>query len=217
MTVTEKSTGPSSLQLVAYALPSMTMSLAMIPVTAVLPTLYARHAMVSVTSVGAILLIRSIYDAFSDQLIGYLSDRTRTRIGARLPWIIAGAGLTIAGIIALYRIPPDAGVVYFAGWTLVFFTGTTMFGIPHLAWGHDLSPDYRTRSRIFAFKGFFDNTGSMLFSLIPMALVFFGLWQSAEFTPDTIWQFGLIAIVALTLAVACLLYTSDAADDEYNV
>ena len=120
----------STLQLLAWALPSMVLMLSMVPVNAVLPTLYAQHAQVSVTAIGTIFLLRSIYDAVSDQLIGYLSDKTRTRIGARLPWIIAGAVVTLIGMLMLFRIPSDAGVLYFSIWTLVYFTGATMVGIP---------------------------------------------------------------------------------------
>jgi len=201
MTAASATTRPSSSRLLAYAAPSMVVMLATVPVNAILPTLYAQHAMVSVSSVGAILLLRSIYDAFSDQLIGYLSDRTRTRLGARLPWIIAGSAVTIVGMVALFRVPANAGILYFASWNIVFFTGTTMIGIPHYAWGHELSPDYKDRSRVFAFKGFFDNVGSMLFSAIPIVLVFFGLLRTTEYTTETIWLLGIIVIATLPLTV----------------
>jgi GPH family glycoside/pentoside/hexuronide:cation symporter len=191
----------SNIQLLAWALPSLVLSLAMVPVNAILPTLYAQHARVSVAAVGTIFLLRSIYDAVSDQVIGFLSDRTRTRIGARLPWIISGAVVTLIGMLMLFRIPPDAGVVYFSVWTLVFFTGATMIGIPYFAWGNELTSDYDESSRVFAFKGFFENVGSMLFSVIPIALVFFGIMLTTEYTPDMVWMLGMIILVAMPVAV----------------
>jgi len=187
----------TNIQLLAWALPSLVLSLSMVPVNAVLPTLYAQHAQVSVAAVGTIFLLRSMYDAVSDQVIGFLSDRTRTRIGARLPWILSGAVVTIVGMLMLFRIPPDAGVAYFTLWTLVFFTGATMVGIPYFAWGNELTSDYDESSRVFAFKGFFDNVGSMLFSVIPIAVVFFGLMTTTEYTPDMVWMLGMIVLVAM--------------------
>jgi len=191
----------STIQLLAWALPALVLSLAMVPVNAVLPTLYAQHAKVSVAAVGTIFLLRSIYDAVSDQVIGFLSDRTRTRIGARLPWIISGAFVTLIGMLMLFRIPPDAGVLYFSVWTLVFFTGATMIGIPYFAWGNELTSDYDESSRVFAFKGFFENVGSMLFSVIPIALVFFGIMLTTEYTPDMVWMLGMIILVAMPVTV----------------
>ena len=191
----------TNIQMLAWALPSLVLSLSMVPVNAVLPTLYAQHAQVSVAAVGTIFLLRSIYDAISDQIIGFLSDRTRTRIGARLPWIISGAVVTVIGMLMLFRIPPDAGVVYFTVWTLVFFTGATMVGIPYFAWGNELTSDYDESSRVFAFKGFFDNVGSMLFSIIPIALVFFGIMATTEYTPDMVWLLGMIVLVAMPVTI----------------
>ena len=191
----------TNIQLLAWALPSLVLSLTMVPVNAVLPTLYAQHAQVSVAAIGTIFLLRSMYDAVSDQVIGFLSDRTRTRIGARLPWIISGAVVTIVGMLMLFRIPPDAGVVYFTIWTLVFFTGATMIGIPYFAWGNELTSDYDESSRVFAFKGFFDNVGSMLFSVIPIAAVFFGIMATTEYTPDMVWMLGMIVLVAMPVTI----------------
>jgi len=201
MNKTKATTRLTTVQLLAWALPSLVLSLTMVPVNAVLPTLYAQHAQVSVAAVGTIFLLRSIYDAISDQVIGFLSDRTRTRIGARLPWIISGTVVTIIGMLMLFRIPPDAGVVYFTVWTLVFFTGATMVGIPYFAWGNELTSDYDESSRVFAFKGFFDNVGSMLFSVIPIALVFFGIMATTEYTPDMVWLLGMIVVVAMPVTI----------------
>ncbi len=201
MSISGQTRNLTTIQLLAWALPSLVLSLTMVPVNAVLPTLYAQHAQVSVTAVGTIFLLRSMYDAISDQVIGFLSDRTRTRIGARLPWIISGAVVTIIGMLMLFRIPPDAGVVYFTIWTLVFFTGATMVGIPYFAWGNELTSDYDESSRVFAFKGFFDNVGSMLFSVIPIALVFFGIMLTTEYTPDMVGLLGMIVLVAMPVTI----------------
>jgi Na+/melibiose symporter-like transporter len=198
-------TNPSRLsfvQLLVWVLPTLFLSLSMVPVNAILPTLYAQYANVSVAAAGTIFLMRTIYDAVSDQFIGYLSDRTRTRLGARLPWIISGTAVTIIGVLMLFRIPPEAGVFYFAVWTLVYFTGATMVAIPYFAWGNELTSDYDETSRVFAYKGFFENVGSMLFSVIPIVLVFFGIAATTEYTREMVWLLGMIILVAMPITVA---------------
>ena len=190
------------LRLAAYAAPALGFALAVVPVVGVLPTLYAQHASVSVTAIGTLMLLRSIYDAVSDQAIGYLSDRTRSPLGARLPWIIVGTAIALVSLVFLLRIPPDAGAGYFALWMFAFFTGTTMYEIPHYAWGHELSPRYEDRGRIFGFKGFADTTGSLLFSVLPLGLAALGVLSTSEYTPQTVWQLGLIVLCVLPVLVA---------------
>ena len=196
------------MQLVAYAAPSGALGLATVPITAVLPTLYAKYAAVTLTSVGIVFTLRTLFDAVSDQVIGFLSDRTRTPIGARKPWLIAGSLLVAVSVWFLFRIPPDAGIVYFGAWTILFYIGYTMFNIPHLAWGNELSGDYQERARIFGFKGVSDTAGSMLIFLLPMALAYTGITATEEFTPGVIYILGLFVIVALpALTGAAVAFT----------
>ena len=202
MSISSRSQTLGFVPLLAWSLPAMVLSLSIVPVNAVLPTLYAQHAQVSLTAVGTIFLLRSIYDAVSDQLIGFWSDRTRTRIGARLPWILSGTVVTMLGVLMLFRIPEQAGVIYFTVWTLVYFTGATMVGIPYFAWGKELTSDYTESSRVFAYKGFFENIGSMLFSVLPIAFVFFGMMSSKEYSRQMVWILGVIVMLALPATMA---------------
>ena len=185
----------------AYSAPTIGFGLAVAIVMSILPTLYAQHTQISLAAIGTIVLLRLIYDAVSDQVIGFLSDRTRTRYGARLPWIVGGSVVTVISMLCLFRIPADAGVFYFLFWNIVFFTGTTMFGIPHYAWARELSPDYQDRSRVFGYRGFADNVGGLLYSVVPISLAFVGIVASSEFTPDLVWLLGLIIVVLVPTTV----------------
>ncbi|MCP3860869.1 MAG: hypothetical protein GY704_14550, partial [Phycisphaeraceae bacterium] len=43
---------------------------------------------------GVVLAVGTLWDAFTDPLMGEISDRTRARTGRRRPWIAIGAVLT---------------------------------------------------------------------------------------------------------------------------
>ena len=60
-----------------------------------LPTFYAAHTTVSLAQIGVVAAAARIFDALNDPIVGYLSDRTHTRIGSRKPWLI-GAIVFIA-------------------------------------------------------------------------------------------------------------------------
>ena len=96
--------------LVAYSLPCIAASSSLTALTAILPSLYVKHASVSLAAVGMLFGLMRILDAVSDPLIGYWSDKTRSRFGPRKPWILVGAMITTLACFFLYRIPSSAGI-----------------------------------------------------------------------------------------------------------
>ena len=51
---------------------------------------------------GTVILISKIYDAITDPFEGVLSDRTRTRLGRRRPYLLAGIPLVFISFAALF-------------------------------------------------------------------------------------------------------------------
>ena len=69
----------------AYAIPSIGMALISSPVTPVLGGIYAKHFGLSLAAIASVMLIARIFDAVTDPVIGYYSDRWRIRTGSRKP------------------------------------------------------------------------------------------------------------------------------------
>ncbi len=86
---------------------------------------------VAPAAMGMIFMVSKFWDAISDPLAGYLSDRTETRWGRRRPWMLAGA-LPVC--------------------VIGFYTTMTVYNMPHDALGAELSSDYAERNRIFGIK-----------------------------------------------------------------
>ena len=69
--------------------------------------LYLNHyPEVPVWAVGPLSQERSLAGAFAQPIVGAMSDRTRTPIGRRKPFFIAGVALTAASLLFLSRFPP---------------------------------------------------------------------------------------------------------------
>jgi Na+/melibiose symporter-like transporter len=66
-----------------YGLSDMPVQMATIPILAFLPNYYGSDLGLSLAAVGTILLVTRLFDAVSDVVVGYLSDRTQTRWGRR--------------------------------------------------------------------------------------------------------------------------------------
>ena len=144
---------------------------------------------------GTIYGLSRIWDAVSDPIAGYLSDRTRSRLGRRRSWLLASV-LPISVGFAMTWLPPNslgtAGVtVWVAIGVFVYYTGTTIFSIPHESLGAELTTDHHDRTRVFGVK----TALGMLGSLLAVA----GLWLFIR--SDEPRQVALMLAVAGTGAV----------------
>lgn len=123
--------------------------------------------------------------------MGEISDRWRTRIGRRRPWLLIGPPLMMIGVYKLFIPDEGVGITYFLVWLSIFFLGGTMIGLPHRAWGAELSPDYHQRSRVTAAREIYVLVGLMIAAAVPMIIeiradggagvgeVFTTLWNDA--------------------------------------
>ena len=138
--------------LTAYTGPAFAAALPTIPVYIYLPTLYGVHLDLGLTITGIVLLISRLIDTLTDPLIGLLSDKFAFRNNYRKPWIAAGALIAGIGIHQLLSPDLDAGVGYLLVWSITLYVGWTMFAVPYLAWGAELSSDYHERTRITSYR-----------------------------------------------------------------
>jgi len=109
--------------------------------------------------VGLIGAIPRLIDAFSDPLIGYSSDNTRTRYGRRRPWIFFGAiasGVLFALMFQLYKGHTESYYFWYFLVVQVFFVvAFACYSIPWIALGYEMTPDYHERTRLQGFSNFF--------------------------------------------------------------
>ncbi|MCA9510104.1 MAG: glycoside-pentoside-hexuronide (GPH):cation symporter [Myxococcota bacterium] len=121
-------------------------------------TLYMNYATdvlgASASAIGTVFLLSRAWDAVSDPIIGNLSDRTRTRFGRRRPWLLASAlPLSVFSLMA-WSPPAGLGGMALVAWITVavfgFYTAYTVFDVPHMALGAELSSEAGARNRLFA-------------------------------------------------------------------
>jgi Na+/melibiose symporter-like transporter len=115
---------------------------------------------------GLAVGIALFFDALTDPLAGWVSDGWRSRWGRRHPFMFA-APLPLAIFFYLLFIPPDGLPKWqLFAWLTCFAVLTraamTLFHVPHLALGAELSSDYIERTQIVAFRSFAGIVGSAL-------------------------------------------------------
>ena len=157
-------------RLLAFAGPGFPATMLIAPVFGVLPSYYAVHTQVTMADVGWVFLIARLLDALVDPVVGILSDRTRSRLGPRLPWLIGGGCLALPSVYFLFLPPGDAGAGYFFVTSTLAMLAWTLLTIPHNAWAAELTEDYNERSRIFGIKNVVAAVGGFGFFLLPPLL-----------------------------------------------
>ncbi len=149
-------TSPLSLsKKIAYAAPAFALAVVGIPVYVYIPKFYTDVVGVHISALGAILLVVRIFDAFTDPVIGLISDRTRTPLGRRRPFIAIGSVLTILSIILLFN-PPEMTSAVATAWFMVLifalFLFWTLVIVPYESLGPELTFDYDERTTLFSMR-----------------------------------------------------------------
>lgn len=121
--------------------------------TALLLFYYTSVLGLSGTLAGLALMIGLVFDAVTDPLVAVVSDRTESRWGRRHPYLFASALPLAAGLALAFR-PPEfvAGQPALFAWLLAMVIGIraalTLFHVPHMALGAELTRDYDERTRV---------------------------------------------------------------------
>jgi GPH family glycoside/pentoside/hexuronide:cation symporter len=149
---------------------------------------------------GLIFAASRIWDAVSDPLVGYLSDRTTSAMGRRRSWLAASI-LPIGAAFVMVFGPPDSlsgvGLAVWMGVAIIgFYSAMTIFFVPHLSLGAELSTDYHERSRLFGIRHACYTFGSIL-SLGTFALLIQAEQQSVEAVRSLAWYLALGAALLM--------------------
>ncbi len=157
---------------------------------------------------GSILAIGKIGDAINDPIAGILSDRTRTRWGRRIPWMLLGAipfGIFFFLQWIVPNFSPDPTVnnwclfAYYVIVATLFNLAYTAVNLPYTALTPELTQDYNERTTLNSFRFAFSIGGSIL-SLILATVIF------QAYPDDPRQQYLVLGIVSSLLSIIALFW-----------
>lgn len=138
---------------------------------------------VSPAMAGTISMIAVFWDAISDPLIGYLSDKSKNPKGRRRPFLFKGSIVLGVAVFLLFvdmPISPVMKVVYYVLINIVYWAALTSCVIPHTSLGGELTNDFEKRTSIRAYQTFFMNIGAgIALSATLMIVAFFSRFFEA--------------------------------------
>jgi Na+/melibiose symporter-like transporter len=159
------------------------------------------------TLAGLALLIALVCDAITDPLAGSLSDSLRHRWGRRHPFMYASAVPLAISFAVLFRPPDGLGqlglFVWLTTFTVLVRSAMTLFQVPHMALGAELSQDYSERTTIVAFRTVFGLGGVVLLVWLAWTFFFYASpgFENGQLNPAAYPPFGLLLAALLFLSV----------------
>ena len=189
-------------------------------------TIYYNQALgLSNSLIGVAIMIALLGDAISDPAVGMLSDRWRSRIGRRHPFLFA-APVPVAISVYLVFSPPEALVnaiadgsgsqfalfAWLCVWTILARLFLTLYTIPHFALGGELTRNAHDRSRLFSINSVFGYMTGALFAFVAWGYFLGG--ETVNANGDTIPKhldaaaYGPLVLTASGIILAVILLSA---------
>lgn len=107
---------------------------------------------------GFVMIFPRLFDAITDPIMGFISDNTKSKWGRRRQYVFLGAIIMGFSFIVMWQLYKESTIdynfTYFLLWSLLFYVGLTIFSVPYVAMGYEMSDDFHERTNIMAVAQF---------------------------------------------------------------
>ena len=165
---------------------------------------YTDYVGVSAAVVGIIFLITRLFDGVSDIIMGFITDRTKSKYGKARPWILWMSVPYAVTFVLLFFVPANASVMVqaiyiFVTYNLVNTVVYTALNLPYSTMASLITRDQKSRTSTQAIRIFCGPMGKMVVTISTIPLVqAFGNTQRSWIIVSCIF-----AVAALILLLVC--------------
>lgn len=115
---------------------------------------------------GIIIMIGRIWDAVTDPVAGYLSDRTKSRWGRRRPWLLFGSFPLFLAMIVMFTNPgiTNQGLLFVWGLGVFCLLSTfyTVVNVPYSSLTPELTSDFHEKTSLNGYRFGFAVLGTLV-------------------------------------------------------
>ena len=103
---------------------------------------------------GVLFFVPRIVDAFFDPIMGFISDNTKSIWGRRRQYVFVGSIIMGIAFMLMWQLHREDSVmhnfIFFLSFSLIFHIGLSIFSVPYVAMGYEMSDDFHERTSIMA-------------------------------------------------------------------
>ena len=169
---------------------------------------------------GVLFFLPRIFDCFTDPVMGFISDNTKSRWGRRRQYVFIGALIMGISFVIMWQLYRENGLEYnfnyFLIWSFVFYLGITIFGVPYVAMGYEMSNDFHERTNIMAIAQWIGQWAWVIAPWFWVVMYDEGWFKSAEIATRelSIWVGIICTIFALVPAI--FIKSESTVDADYS-
>lgn len=166
---------------------------------------------------GSISMLSVLWDAVTDPIIGAMSDRSKAKAGRRRPFmLLGGIAVCVLAVLTFTVVEGSATFqfIYYLVVACLFWTAFTVWSVPYLALGAEVTTDYEERNNLRGFIGFFSLIGVFFATSLSMLVV--GILSDVA-DAETAWQVvGLACGILSFLSILVTYFSTKGKEPPYN-
>jgi GPH family glycoside/pentoside/hexuronide:cation symporter len=156
---------------------------------------------------GTALLLALVVDGITDPIMGAISDNFHSRLGRRHPFMYASAIPFGLMLYLLFSPPNGLSDISLFIW-MTFFTISlrvmmTIFLVPYLALGAELTENYSDRTALVAIRNMFSFIAAIILSMVAFRVFFKATdaYPQGQLNPDAYPGFALTFAIVSVIAI----------------
>ncbi|MFY0688450.1 MAG: MFS transporter [Cyclobacteriaceae bacterium] len=150
---------------------------------------------------GILFFLPRVFDSLTDPIMGFISDNTKSKWGRRRQYVFLGAIITGISFIVMWQLYREDGIsynfTYFLLWSFVFYLGITIFSVPYVAMGYEMSDDFHERTSIMAVAQWIGQWAWVIAPWFWVVMYDQGWFETADVATRTL---------AVWVGIACMLF-----------
>lgn len=169
---------------------------------------------------SVIYFVPKLFDAVTDPVMGFITDNTKSKWGRRRQYVIIGAIITGVSFAFMWQLYATNSVnynfYYFILFSLAFYLGITIFSVPFVAMGYEMSDDFHERTSIMATSQLI---GQLAWVFAPWLWVIMydeTLFPSAEEATRTLAVYGAIVCTILAIIPGVFIKSKSTLNENYE-
>ncbi|MGB5403634.1 MAG: MFS transporter [Robiginitalea sp.] len=169
---------------------------------------------------GVLFFLPRVFDSITDPIMGFISDNTKSRWGRRRQYVMLGALVMGISFVIMWQLYRENGVdynfTYFLLWSFVFYLGLTIFSVPYVAMGYEMSNDFHERTSIMAVAQWIGQWAWVIAPWFWVIMYDQGWFESADVATRTLAVWVGVICMVFAMVPAIFLKSKSTVNEDYS-